>query len=151
MQEKKYDFHKLYILLLTANKKYFFTARTTSYAQRLVNLGFAVSCYAYLGLQTWKYFSLKINFSPFSIDSEIGNWMHIVNVMFGYCESLYMKKGFKSIDTEWNNVQSATFISAFSEKQFDKWLDRVVPGTVVLGAVSLGYEILIALCRYEFT
>ncbi|KAK3102953.1 hypothetical protein FSP39_015246 [Pinctada imbricata] len=78
-----------------------------SHFEKLTNLLFAICCYGYIGFHTWKKFSLKIHFSPFSVDSGI----------------------------------------AFSEKQFDRWLDQVVPISIALGAVSLGYEVVISLCR----
>ncbi|KAJ8299618.1 hypothetical protein KUTeg_023678 [Tegillarca granosa] len=36
---------------------------------------------------------------------------------------------------------------AFSEREFNAWLEKVVPWTVYMGAVSLGYEILTSLVR----
>uniref|UniRef100_A0A8W8NP33 Uncharacterized protein n=1 Tax=Magallana gigas TaxID=29159 RepID=A0A8W8NP33_MAGGI len=36
---------------------------------------------------------------------------------------------------------------AFSKEEFSSWLEKVVPATIILGAVSLGYIILSSLFR----
>lgn len=42
------------------------------------------------------------------------------------------------------------FFTAFSKEEFSSWLEKVVPATIILGAVSLGYIILSSLFRlYE--
>lgn len=38
---------------------------------------------------------------------------------------------------------------AFSKEQFSGWLENLVPGTIILGAVSLGYHIVSSLFRYK--
>ncbi|XP_069132099.1 lipase maturation factor 2-like isoform X1 [Argopecten irradians] len=42
---------------------------------------------------------------------------------------------------------SVTSSTAFSQPQFTAWLDWVVPWTMTLGAVSLGYEVIMAVYR----
>lgn len=36
---------------------------------------------------------------------------------------------------------------AFTSKEFDHWLEQIVPWTIIIGCVSLGYEILLAIVR----
>lgn len=38
---------------------------------------------------------------------------------------------------------------AFSKEQFSGWLENLVPVTIILGAVSLGYHIVSSLFRYK--
>ncbi|CAC5380957.1 Lipase maturation factor 2 [Mytilus coruscus] len=36
---------------------------------------------------------------------------------------------------------------AFSSKEFDHWLEQIVPWTIIIGCVSLGYEVLLSVLR----
>ncbi|XP_063400829.1 lipase maturation factor 2-like isoform X1 [Mytilus trossulus] len=40
---------------------------------------------------------------------------------------------------------------AFSSKEFDHWLEQIVPWTIVIGCVSLGYEVLLSVLRCFIT
>lgn len=63
---------------------------------------------------------------------------------------------FKDFGLLWNiffvkmRIHQKIFFTAFSKEEFSSWLEKVVPATIILGAVSLGYIILSSLFRlYE--
>lgn len=63
---------------------------------------------------------------------------------------------FKDFGLLWNiffvnmRIDQKIFFTAFSKEEFSSWLEKVVPATIILGAVSLGYVILSSLFRlYE--
>lgn len=63
---------------------------------------------------------------------------------------------FKDFGLFWNiffvkmRIHQKIFFTAFSKEEFSSWLEKVVPATIILGAVSLGYVILSSLFRlYE--
>lgn len=45
-------------------------------------------------------------------------------------------------------INKFNFFAAFSKEEFSSWLEKVVPATIILGAVSLGYIILSSLVRF---